>query len=1681
MIRASLLKGSVQEQANVRSMLLLFALVPEDTHCPLEVMLLMFNAVHQGSTATMMHIRKWLRILINRSLVLGTIDRPSVHDLVLDWTVAQHTKIDLQDSHRAVVETFRQSRPADFHGRRRFDKTTYVSDPVVSYVVNEIHHHIEKACILGAQHERIALDWLGDMPQDQIVVQTAVVLGIDRLTESATRAESAGDFWMASRCWGAMAELHKAVQGTLDPATTECRVKCLDSIAPLLSGSSYVQSALSPSQQDLEDLHLVQVAALAAGYDFSQTLAKRQGEVQRLLATDAAIRDPVRASLIRLGGLGLFAEVMKCNFAEVGRLQLSFSSGLTSAAHSDGDPAMRHSALMLAFNAGQMSEAVWANPDGFSWDAAYGEGGAWLTEAANEYSYDKCHTILNAAVSGDMIMVTPVLSAPLALHYGDLPQALENFDKTVPAVHRILAEPNLVAEFINKAMFAMSVPTYAYITELDRNEAVLGMLEAAEFTWSTTDAAIERDLATAPYIRPFGDSTKNVHFMSAEHLSLMVKSGCLLMTKQSVSAEAFTSDLPSLDDAIKGLVQCDGGCNLHSTHGPGLNAFVSVACVHEKLGNPEEALVWATAGMSTDLKKAGTRLPVSRVLLQSIQGRALAALGRNTEAGIALEAAAAEAHRFGLWLYEAFALRDLKLLVLDQMSRSESDHGSRRLGAVLRLLKGPADALTPLLKGLKADDLMALPPPDASYKVVYPQSSDEAHGGLRVELQAMKLSALKKQAKAEGVSSEALDETDDADDIKAAVIELLVALHKDAPSLSSLADGETGVVDHLRNGNASQREQAYTELEAAVKRSDVPLLCSCAAVMFEVMCMGASAVDAVEQQRVGLLLCSMVSVDAVAVGACCYKDDVWVTPYVASDSTLGVLLAKPVAELTETDALTLACQFSWQSPTNAKGFTAVLGPAGVDEAHFLPELFFGHQPTGHVIGTDERNSRFSTLLMAMLRQKKVTDPLAVAGVWYLLMCCNFGHPITCKHQLDLGIIELALAELRTGSSMDWVSVSRDPIGRFGSVWFAAQAASIPSPLMPMAEITSKALESGLFQASLSVFKAAEVHGDVQDMNVTTVVSGGVWMLINSDCFSAEAQRLAREAASSLRFILELEQPLAWLAEQAMDTSAQLSCACAMFFGRDESGGPFALTQAHLDVALSFTKEALHPASWGGVVSLKPEWTSRPMRNLAVSDTNKEQLLRNPAWVPHLVDGLLLDAEHPRNQADQVTGPTDGAVKVQRDYAEALSQVSVYAPGRDAVLKDPSVVKSLELLVVQAETDEARDCARATLLALGVTKPAAAPQQSPSGGSDKPSPPHIMASYNWDHQDVILRVVASLQDRGYLVWVDTEQMKGATVDTMALAVEGSELMLIGMSRAYKESSNCRMEAQYALQKKKPLIPLKLVEGYEADGWLGLLLGTSMWYGFYGDTLTAGDSAFDSRMESLCREIGSRGHVDKVPSVAARNASLHPEPEPEPELAAAGDGGDDSGSVAAAAELRTLRVMALHARAVSEGIDTTTIEDAMDSGEPKEKLVTLILRTIRSRSSVAASKEEQPPTEPNQPLGHDHSAMRAEYEGLRMMTLHARAAAEGVDATAIDDAMEASKPKAALVELLLTHHVAVALADQAGHQRELEAFKVTELYRRAMACAGIEEVEIETAMETSRPKAALVALLLERERV
>ena len=138
------------------------------------------------------------------------------------------------------------------------------------------------------------------------------------------------------------------------------------------------------------------------------------------------------------------------------------------------------------------------------------------------------------------------------------------------------------------------------------------------------------------------------------------------------------------------------------------------------------------------------------------------------------------------------------------------------------------------------------------------------------------------------------------------------------------------------------------------------------------------------------------------------------------------------------------------------------------------------------------------------------------------------------------------------------------------------------------------------------------------------------------------------------------------------------------------------------------------------------------------------------------------------------------------------------------------------------------------------------------------PEHIMLSYNWEQQKVIRRVNAALKARAYTVWIDTERMLGGStvLERMAGAIEHAVVVCYGISKAYSRSTNCRVEAQYSFQQKKDMVPLMLEEGCSPTGWLGMILGTRVWHGFYGSALASG-SAFEGKMDELCQELGDRG--------------------------------------------------------------------------------------------------------------------------------------------------------------------------------------------------------------------------------
>eukprot|EP01046_Picozoa_sp_COSAG06_P056680 COSAG06_NODE_10801_length_1613_cov_8.605020_1_plen_278_part_10 len=227
----------------------------------------------------MMHLRKWLRILINRSLVLGTIDRPSVHDLVLDFTVAQHTDDQLREGHRRVVEAFRASRPEDVHGRRKYDSAGGNRDSIARFVCAEALHHVSNAGLDRSS----SVEWLRDVPQDELVLFAAISLGNEELFSIAAEAEKAEDWWLAARYWSIVREL--TFQHSGQGAASTYAQKCLVAIEHMSDGSDV---------EARDDLRLVQYSCIAQAFDLP-TLCQRLDDFEATLSTQAALRAPSTA------------------------------------------------------------------------------------------------------------------------------------------------------------------------------------------------------------------------------------------------------------------------------------------------------------------------------------------------------------------------------------------------------------------------------------------------------------------------------------------------------------------------------------------------------------------------------------------------------------------------------------------------------------------------------------------------------------------------------------------------------------------------------------------------------------------------------------------------------------------------------------------------------------------------------------------------------------------------------------------------------------------------------------------------------------------------------------------------------------------------------------------------------------------------------------------------------------------------------------------------------------------------------------------------------------------------------------------------------------------------------------------------------------------------------------------
>lgn len=170
-------------------------------------------------------------------------------------------------------------------------------------------------------------------------------------------------------------------------------------------------------------------------------------------------------------------------------------------------------------------------------------------------------------------------------------------------------------------------------------------------------------------------------------------------------------------------------------------------------------------------------------------------------------------------------------------------------------------------------------------------------------------------------------------------------------------------------------------------------------------------------------------------------------------------------------------------------------------------------------------------------------------------------------------------------------------------------------------------------------------------------------------------------------------------------------------------------------------------------------------------------------------------------------------------------------------------------------------------------------------AEKATKHDMMISYCWAQKELCHKINDRLEKDGYKVWLDRDEMHGSIIERMAEAIEQARFVIICMSSNYKNSINCKAEAEYAFSRKSKIIPLIVEPKYKADGWLGFLAGSKI----YIDFADKEGEEFDQAYEGLIAELERQGLKDpeedeneeKKPETSTESKPQEPEEKKEPE--------------------------------------------------------------------------------------------------------------------------------------------------------------------------------------------------------
>eukprot|EP01051_Picozoa_sp_SAG22_P002547 SAG22_NODE_115_length_19315_cov_10.458368_8_plen_775_part_00 len=416
-----------------------------------------------------------------------------------------------------------------------------------------------------------------------------------------------------------------------------------------------------------------------------------------------------------------------------------------------------------------------SRPDGSSsWDELFGDGGCIMTEACEKFVYKTMHHIIveNHTVDGVGCFASGVL--PLLFHWGDVAAANKNADIGIEGYCECVTDGSTSAAAI-RMLGSGFWPVILHL--LGRNEEAHELILKWGVDAARCDATLDELAEINPGLLARGSETEGqVHI---DIMKALAKAAHVL-----VSGEKAVPGHPDIMAEVGTpehlrKVSCLCGQSHMIVIGNGLVWF---ALAFERLGDAERALAFANEslvtegpGGVTDLSTGANPCVWTHTLAHGVRGRVLAACGDAAGAAQALEAADAAACSRDYWFFEFLAAKDMLGVREDATAQQVVKQKLAKLAGsekeLYQLADRRFDGWLPI-EDNRADRTRTVTVAAARGEPV----AADPHAALRAELSALTLSAAKRRARVAGVDQAAIDDADDTEDPKQAVVELVLAV-----------------------------------------------------------------------------------------------------------------------------------------------------------------------------------------------------------------------------------------------------------------------------------------------------------------------------------------------------------------------------------------------------------------------------------------------------------------------------------------------------------------------------------------------------------------------------------------------------------------------------------------------------------------------------------------------------------------------------------------------------------------------------------------------------------------------------------------------------------------------------------------------------------------------------------------